>query len=360
MSILTPQIVRKAAFIALFVIVLTASLSAANYGPVGFPKTLLTLYQESDVIAVAKFAKSDHGRTVREDSDFAILETKRYFDVSYVLKGEHSKFLVVADEEFISKDMPFSATLEQTTDDEYHILAGDTVLLFLRKSEDGKKLELVNADDSLKKLNSRDLSVYEARIVELRSMYDAGEPEPSKLLSWLIDCVREPATRWEGSFELITSFERAEYQAKQAEPDTKQLSTNAAPKFDKAVFARIITEQQKLELANTLLAPTSGKDVFSRGDNELMEMVAKWGDSRLAGYLIDQIRSDPKPSYSLTLKVRTLLKLLGDKKAEQLAARIDDSIAVNEGVENGRTKQDAILKFANYAKSRISEEPEDK
>jgi hypothetical protein len=355
MSILTPKIVRTAAFIALFVILSSASLSAASYGPVGFPKTLLTLYQESDVIAVAKFAKSEHGRAVREDSDFAILETKRYFDVSYVLKGQHSKFLVVADEEFISKEAPFSAAPEQITDDEYHILAGDTVLLFLRKSEDGKKLELVNADDSLKKLKATDLAVYEARIAELRSMYDAGDPEPSKVLTWLIACVREPATRWEGSFELVTSLERAEYQAKQAANDDKQMPAAAEPKFDKAVFAKLISEQQKLELADILLAPASGNESSTRGDNELMELVAKWGDSRLAGYLVGQIRNNPKPSYALTFKIRTLLRLLDDKKAEQLAAKIDDNVAVNEIEEQGKVKHEAILKFVNYAQSRIAE-----
>src|SRR5215208_1397229 len=156
----------RTAIVVLFLLLLASGTLGAprEYGPVGFPKTLVSLYQESDTIAVARFAKTEQGRLVREDSDFAILDTKRFFDVSYVLKGEHSKFLVIDDEDFISKDAPVTAALEQTVDDEYHILAGDTVLLFLRKSEDGKRLELVNADDSVKKFNSRDLAVYEARI----------------------------------------------------------------------------------------------------------------------------------------------------------------------------------------------------
>jgi len=339
---------RKAAAIAIFAFLFSVSISAANYGPVGFPKTLLNLYQESDAIVVAKFAKTEHGKAVREDSDFAILKTNRFFDVSYVLKGEHSKFLVIDDEEFVSKDAAISASPVET-DDEFHILAGDTVLLFLRKSEDGKGLEFVNADDSLKKLNSRDLSVYESRIAELRSMYEDGEPEPAKLLEWLIACSQEPATRWEGTFELITSFERAEYQAKQAAKDAKPAVPVSPAKFDPAIFARLLTEQQKGELANILLTPPAADYSPVRGDNELMELIVKWGDNRLAGFLVEQIKNNPKPSYELTFRVQTLLKLLDDKKAEQLAARINDSIAANTGDD----KHDAVLKFASYAQSRI-------
>jgi hypothetical protein len=343
--------------IAAAVVLMSMAVSAASYGPVGFPKTLLSLFQESDVIAVAKFAKTEHGRAVREDSEFAILKTKRLFDVSYVLKGEHSKFFAVEDEEFVSKYAPAPTVPEELIDDEFHITAGDTVLIFIRKGDDGKTLEFVNADDSVKKLNSRDLAVYESRIAELRSLYENGQPEPSRLLEWLIACTQDTATRWEGAFEMITSFERAEYQAKQPAIELKNVSV--APQFDRAVFARILTEEQRMQLANILLTPSpSAKNPAVRGDNELMELIAKWGDPRLPAYLVEQIKNDPKPSYRLTVKVRTLLKLLGDKRAEQLASKINEAVAVNEAEEAGKTKQDAVLKFVNYAESRIT--PQDK
>jgi len=354
MVTISRKIVLKAAAVGILMVLLPAGLFASSYGPVGFPKTLLSLYQESDVIVVAKYAKTARGQAVREDSDFAILKTDRYFDVSYVLKGEHSKFLVIGDEEFVSKDSPAAADVEQTVDDEYHILAGDTVLLFLRKSEDGKSLEFVNSDDSLKKLNSRDLAVYEARIAELRSMYEGGQPEPAKLLDWLITCAQDPATRWEGAFELVTILERAEYQAKQPVSDTKQISTVPSTKFDRAIFAKVITDDQKIELANILLIPAAAGNSSVRGDEELMDLIVRWGDSRLAGYLIEQIRNNPKPSYGLTFKVRTLLKLLNDKKAEQLAARIDENVAINDGNEAVKTEHEAVLKFVNYAQSKLS------
>jgi hypothetical protein len=345
----------KAPAAVIFILVMASIVSAAGqYGPVGIPKTLLTLYQESDVIAVARFAKTERGGVIRQDPDHTVIGTRRYFDISYVIKGEHSKFLVLADEEFVSSDTAATAMLEQTIDDDYHIATGDTVLLFLRKSEDGKSLELVNDDDSIKKLSARDLSVYESRIAELRSIYDDTQPDPAWVLDWLVRCTEDPATRWEGAFELIVSLERAEWQQKQASKDQANRVV-LSPTFDRAIFAKLLTDTHKRMLGDVLFARTAD-DMRRpvRGDNELIELVAKWGDARLAGYLLDEIGRDPKPSYAFTLRIRTLVKLLDDKKASELAAKIDESIAMTEPEANDSVaKENALTRFVTYARNKL-------
>lgn len=356
--------IGKASVAVILILVLSSLASAAGqYGPVGIPKTLLTLYQESDVIAVARFAKTERGGVIRQDPDFTVIGTHRYFDISYVVKGEHSKFLVLTDEEFLSGDTAATAAVEQTIDDDYHIAAGDTVLLFLRKSEDGKSLELVNDDDSVKKLSARDLSIYEARIGELRSMYDDSQPEPARILDWLVRCTEDPATRWEGAFELIVSLERAEWQQKQASKDSSN-SMVLSSTFDRAIFAKLLTDTHKRMLADVLLARTTD-DMRRpvRGDNELIELVAKWGDARLAGYLLDEIGRDPKPSYTFTLRIRTLVKLLDDRRASELAAKIDESIAMTEPDANdsvAKPKQNALTRFVTYARNKLVQGTPDK
>jgi len=68
--------------------------------PVKAAATLLSLYRESDAIAVGRFDKKEEFGTNRVGNGYTAVSTRTFFDVSSVLKGEPQKFLALEDEEF--------------------------------------------------------------------------------------------------------------------------------------------------------------------------------------------------------------------------------------------------------------------
>jgi len=178
----------------------------------------------------------------------------------------------------------------------------------VKKDEESGVLELTETSDGIKKMTTEKLSAYEARLGELKSILAPEKPKYSEVVDWLIRSAEDPLTRWEGTFELLQSFQNMEWQeerAKQAdreengsdeyEPETpKEFETGDAN------FAENVTDAQKQVLTNILLSRDRPKktengeaqDSLARGDRELIELVKRWGDSRVASNLLETLKQD--------------------------------------------------------------------
>ena len=281
------------------------------------PLTLLALYRTSDAIYVGKYEKTDEGEVTEETSDYRVVPIKKRFSISSALKGESRKMLTLKDTEYRYKNADVAPEDEEAEHgdsevDEAELVPGDSVLLFVKKNEESGELEPTEISDGIKKMTPDKLSAYETRIRELKSIFSAEKPKYSQLANWMVRCAEDPHTRWEGTFELLQSFQNMDWQderamlAKEKPADTgavvEEEYVPETPKdFDTGDpnFARNLSESQKLTLTNVLLkrerpAKAENGEVQSEmahGDRELIELVKRWGDSRVAANLLEQLRN---------------------------------------------------------------------
>jgi hypothetical protein len=294
---------------------------------------------------------------------------------------------------------------------------GDTVLLFLSVDKDDKtKLELTDYRDAIKKMSAERLAAYEARIAELNSIFSAKKVDDAAILDWLIKCTQDPLTRWEGAYELQRGYDRMVWQDRLKEEekantnennndeqgalsgDTRATGVNIDP-IDKAedleirtddgqqnqagedngppnrivlngetgshavdttVYARLITEDKKQLLTETFLnsanGPNDKKKVGSMtaGDQALLELVANWGDTRLAKFLLEKIQVAGDDGYVISQLMSTAAELLKDDELDKIAQDYSDASyqgddEVVEGPETAEEETDRAEDSAEAA-----------
>lgn len=201
------------------------------------------------------------------------------------------------------------------------------------------------------KLNDNDLSVYRQRIEELNSILAIDQPNNAELIEWLVRCVEEPATRWDGVYELERSLAtRLNSKPKSEDENNKenqsiektikavtgqnsldQDKTEDVVEFQRldteAALADTLTDNQKARLANALFSIES----LSDADNGLVNLVQKIGDKRLLPYLVYQLRikANEAPRLAENL-VSTIAELLDDEEVQDAADEYSENIEYDE------------------------------
>lgn len=269
-----------AIFILLFALFFLPENVSARRCTVKMPETLLSLYRNSDSIYIARFDKTEDGETTEDTADYSSVRIKKYFSISSTLKGESRKFFVLDDLDYRYKISAETAnTVEESveaddTEESMALKPGDTLLLFLKKGSDGEAPVLTDYRDGVKKLSTDHIAVYEARIKELDAIFSAKQVSEAAIVEWLVRCAQDPATRWEGTFELLQSFQNLEWQQEAAEerkkriargeevevepePEDEEAKANSDAKntttVDTGAFAKLLNSNQKQVLANLLL-----------------------------------------------------------------------------------------------------------
>lgn len=358
--------------------------TSANACGVKLPETLLSLYRHSDAIHTARFTGLEESSKAAKETDeeYSEVSTRKHFDIAKTLKGKAvEKFtLVETYREYKRADAGFE-TMEQVDraqvvpeitvgEEEYEdeedvsveLKPGDRVLLFLTKNEEGPGQRLTDYSDGLKILSAEDMSVYEARIKELGPILAAEKPNPDKIVDWLVRCAEDPATRWEGTYELQRSFQALEYKAKYDAERRQKIADGETPEeddgyFDESldsgrtiVFATSLNEYQKQTLANILLngefpatAKAAGQTV--RGDSELIALVSRWADSRIATLLLNRIRSGSNSAEENAELMTNVASILKDKTLTAMAEEYSKTsyeedeaeVAEEDSEENAKT-----------------------
>ncbi|MCA1633964.1 MAG: hypothetical protein LC802_09665 [Acidobacteria bacterium] len=173
--------------------------SAVAACPISMPVPLRMLYRASERIVVARVGNSAPEKS--GDSDDSYRRTT--FHVSESLKGDPSEntFQVV---HWTSSDVP---------DYEGNFKKGDTLLLFLNRIENDHAYRVDDIGYGVKKLSDDDLKIYLRRIEELAAIMQKEKPDEAETVEWLVRCAEEPATRWEGAYELNASLSLARSEA---------------------------------------------------------------------------------------------------------------------------------------------------
>ncbi|MEJ7622719.1 MAG: hypothetical protein WKF34_01880 [Pyrinomonadaceae bacterium] len=353
------------------------------------PETLLALYRNSKSIHVATYRGQDNGEVKKADGDSpGYFDYQRNFDVSSTLKGESTKFVAIPDREYIYDEpvsgfesveelekahgtaeapSPAAGAGEESAatesddvgeggDEEEglpQLKAGDHVLLFLRTNDESKDIELTDYRDGLKKLTHSEIAVYEARLKEIGPILAAKKPNPEKIVDWLIRLAEDPVTRWEGTYELEQSFYAVERKAaleaerKTAAAGTEDAESDELASYSEAsldtgtatMFANNLGAHHKQTLSNLLLdskfrrAQKTPDKQPARGDHELMSLVARWGDGRIAGLFLDQIRSAALSPYDNSTLMAHVAVILDDKGLSEIAGKLSENTYQDDDAE---------------------------
>ncbi len=336
--------------------------------PINLPKPLRVLYTTSEFVVVARVGETIvAGRDAEQGSSLM----KTALRISTQLKGEHK-------EKAVSFYYRVWGGEEEEAARPYE--KGETLLLFLTPREEGEGYEVGDAGYGVKKLPDADLKVYVRRIEELADILRQEKPDPAAITEWLVRCAEEPATRWEGTYDLAanasfppdpdedidgsgTANRNAPEQAQvidEVAPDVKEADA-AAPSFDirpaasndnagasnqvagliqsgtnqtstaeEIDFAALLTPAQKERVANVLFdAKELNDDVYP-----LLRLVGSWNDQRLVPYVLQHLaRMADKPRYQAEdlmslvahlLRDRSLIKFAEDYSRDATYADGDD------------------------------------
>ena len=305
------------------------------------PPTLLALYRVSSEIHVARYEGEDIGGIIEQGEDYTVNEVHKRFSILSSLKGKHQGSVV-------STEQQYKYTGNETTDeaDSEHghtdkLKAGDTVLLFLRHSDENDKLVLSNYQGAVKKLSDKALASYTKAIEELNSIHAMRQGQEEALVEWLVQRTVDPSTRREGAYELLTGFQTIDWkelrdreikekiargeELEEWEKPGYQESYEEGEYFDNTPFARKLTDKQKsvlLDLAMTLKAEKHGDGdyiIFNESDVHLIDLVSRWGDARFAGFLLDQARNKKHHEYARYQFISQAATILKDDEAKKLA-----------------------------------------
>ena len=174
-------------------------------------------------------------------------------------------------------------------------VVGSTVLAFL--DGDAKRGFTTHAlSYGSKALNKDELALYVSR-VKMQLAIDALEDGPEKLtkqVEWLVACAEQPATRWEGAYDLDESRRAA---AAATEDAAKDAETKRAD------FFRQLTLEQRQRLLTSLIAarndrPAPAKrrrDIDDCDENDAVECLARLlcraVDPRIVDGIVERLRA---------------------------------------------------------------------
>ncbi|HZS05050.1 MAG TPA: carboxypeptidase-like regulatory domain-containing protein [Blastocatellia bacterium] len=295
-------------------------------GKMGIPQIpLRALYRDSDLIVTARVGEV----TEVEKKEFDRL-LKINLLITSVLKGE------VTDQVVDVYDHVYSRETGRFT-------PGDHLLLFLEECQprEGEKsrggYEVSGWQSGFKRIPEEATAPWRDRIQELGAMMLADKPSAAEITEWLVRCIEDPATRWEGAADLLRSFETLRWDQEQQQriekecasgkcdqnDDPGSLSLRLLPGrrlgvkkgADRSRFAIALTAGQKERIAAALFRP----DQISDADLPLAELVSHWDDPRFVPYFAKQLRAhEANPDGLAERLVEMIAARLGDRELSGL------------------------------------------
>lgn len=339
--------------------------------PVSPPQPLRTLYQMSERVVVANVGASVQ---IEVEDNSRLMRT--LLNVSETLKGdanEHASYVY---------HWVWQGTREDVAEvNNGQFEFGDRLLVFLNRREKGDGYAVNDTRYGVKKLNDDDLKVYVKRIKELDAILRQKQPDVGDITEWLVRCAEEPATRWEGAYELSISAnaldkrnkptdlgagntEAVEVKAEGASPEetTDDVrapvisanvsvvaesagvtdNTNGASADNvaeaeqplrlnvvsfikmsaaRARYAEKLNAGQKSRLASALF----GAEEIGEGEHMLIQVLETFKDERLVPFLSERLRRTPEnpPDYGW-LMMAVVARARDDKEMLALAGKFGE------------------------------------
>lgn len=349
-----PRASLKAKRLTLFACLILVAAALLFFGPAerslacpSAPVPLRPLFIASQRVVVARAGQSVILQTEKIDpeSDYERTLLRTSFYVSESLKSKGAEEQVVHLYSWLWGE-------DRSVPESY--AEGKRLLLFLIEREEGDGFELVDESYGAKDLSDDALKVYVTRIEELARIMSAPKPDKAEIVEWLVRCAEEPATRWEGAYELYASQNFLEQETSEAKGETVEAETAASeyPSEEEASsaeveetsreekeegveavttqvemeefssysaeMARLITPGQKKRLADVLFNLPEIKD----DDWPLFSLVEHWADERMVGFILASLEKEKDdPSHNAEIMVRALAGQFKDEKLAKMAEK---------------------------------------
>lgn len=289
--------------LALLLITATPTISLAIEGP---PQPMRNLYLDSELIVVATvWAVS----TTLDPQGYQVVIAELSLDM--VVKGTPPDSRVkVAYPAFVSCPAP----------PRYKV--GERVLAFLKRSNDGQHYYTVGSHWGAKNLSPHVLEAYVARLQELQAIENSeASVRESQLLDWLVRCAEDPATRWEGAYELSPP-----------ECGWTMLRPNFAPQLSRS---------QKKRLAIALYR----SPVIDKGELCLVNLLELWGDPQLAPFVFAYLKGvkDSSPNGTIPPLMTIVAKAARSSEGLELARRYLELLCIADQADTLRTTLSSFI-----------------
>ncbi|MET0646623.1 MAG: hypothetical protein ABW208_08370 [Pyrinomonadaceae bacterium] len=207
-----PPVLLVAAALA-FAVAIERSLACPIYIP---PQPLRTLYKLSERVVVARVGAKEVLSTNDEVASVRIT-----LHVTENLKGTPAEVLHFYHTEFVGYQAEEARKEEEKEEEKEEVVSlssgrritrlkrGERYLFFLDPREKGDGYEVDDEGYAIKRLSDEDLKIYLERIKELAEIMRREPEDKLAVVEWLVRCAEQPATRWEGAYELLGSTEAA-------------------------------------------------------------------------------------------------------------------------------------------------------
>lgn len=237
--------------------------SACSTGPP--PKPLRALYTESDLVVVARAGQTVPVEMASLDQRLKVYLLKTNLNVDSTLKGQGNHGLITL---YSLRWVAPNQDEEPALHDYYS--GGDKLLFFLKQRVDGEGYEQADPSYGVKTLSDAELRVYVERMNELALIMQQEKPDPARIVEWLVRCAEEPATRWEGLYELITSKNVAESKeaAEKEAAAEKELTAEAESGEESGEAAEGEGEADQADLSHGEAAEGAGDSEASPGEGD--------------------------------------------------------------------------------------------
>lgn len=169
-----------------------------------YPRTLSDVYKEADYVVYGKVVGfiADSPPTSKEGvppppsmrDGFAVIV------IHEELKGEIKETQIcIADQRSFMCPEPF------------HFEEGQEVLLFLNKDRKANFYWTFAMSYGGKEVTAEEYSLYKKKLLDLQAILDQSNQEiqEQQYIDWVVNCIKEPLTRWEGIFDLLNEKEGA-------------------------------------------------------------------------------------------------------------------------------------------------------
>lgn len=249
------------------------------------PASLLELCMRSDVIIVAT-----PGNTIFLDKSDAILrDHKVTLAITSVLKGT-----VNGD----SLDVYYCPNIFCPAPASYP--NGKTVLAFLYRNKNGN-YSTVALSYGTKILSKHALKIYTDRIDEFLQISKRKEsPEKErKIVEWLVRCGENPATQWEGTYDL----------------SRRRFSNSVKDKSERPTYASQLTPSQRQRLLEAMLTTRHTGNLLKFIDED------EFDDPRLVPFLMSNLQTSiDVPLHNTSQIMRIVAKKRKNQRGLEIAA----------------------------------------
>ena len=160
-----------------------------------FPQSLSDLYKGADYVAYGKVIGFI---PVEEEHDVTKPPVMYNTFVQVVIQEELKG-------ELIEHDICIAHYMGMMCPEPFDFKGGQEVLLFLNKDRKENFYWPYSWSYGAREVTTADYYLYKEKLIALQAVLAISNPErqEQQFVTWMVDCIKEPLTRWDGFFELL-------------------------------------------------------------------------------------------------------------------------------------------------------------